>query len=215
MEHEQTKTGTTRKLFVTEYHKYKDHLLRLDGESRRMRFGMSVDDEFIANYVLKLHDMKSIVFGHIIGGNVCAAAELRPLGSQMRGEAEAAFSVEMPYQDSGIGTELLRRLVRAARNRSIHLFFNLVRGCGGRDGFCHGGSRFAAPVHARGLRGENYSPASGTASKRWRETGSRPCRAYHASNRARALPPSYNPRKSIVLPLRKARAFISAPSPTP
>jgi len=120
MEHEQTKTGATRKLFVTEYHTYKDHLLRLDDESRRMRFGMSVDDEFMANYVLRLHDMKSIVFGHIIGGNVCAAAELRPLGSQLRGEAEAAFSVETPYQDSGIGTELLGRLVRAARNRSIH-----------------------------------------------------------------------------------------------
>lgn len=119
MEHEQTKTGATRKLFVTEYHKYKDHFLRLDGESRRMRFGMSVDDEFIANYVLRLHDMKSIVFGHIIGGNVCAAAELRPLGSQMRGEAEAAFSVEKLYQDSGIGTDLLERVVRAARNRSI------------------------------------------------------------------------------------------------
>ncbi|MHA1164536.1 MAG: GNAT family N-acetyltransferase [Alphaproteobacteria bacterium] len=119
MGHEHTKTGTTRKLFVTEYHKYNDHLLRLDGESRRMRFGMSVDDEFIANYALRLHDMKSIVFGHIIGGNVCAAAELRPLGSHMGGEAEAAFSVEKPYQDSGIGTDLLGRLVRAARNRSI------------------------------------------------------------------------------------------------
>ena len=119
MAHKQLKTGTTRKLFVTEYHKYKDHLIRLDVESRRMRFGMSVRDEFIVQYAQRLNDMKSIIFGHIIGGEVCAAAELRQLESHMRGEAEAAFSVEIPYQDSGIGTDLLGRVARVARNRSI------------------------------------------------------------------------------------------------
>lgn len=111
--------GTTRKLYVTEYNKYRDHLLRLDHDSRRMRFGMVAKDDFITNYALRLHDMKSIVYGHMIGGEVRAAAELRPLGVQMRNEAEAAFSVEKPYQDSGIGTQLLGRIVRAARNRSI------------------------------------------------------------------------------------------------
>jgi GNAT superfamily N-acetyltransferase len=114
------KAGTTRKLYVTEYHKYRDHLLRLDGDSRRMRFGMTVDDGFIGDYTLRLHDMKSIVYAHTIDGDVRAAAELRPLGFQMRGEAEAAFSVEKAWQDSGIGTELLGRIVRAARNRSIN-----------------------------------------------------------------------------------------------
>jgi RimJ/RimL family protein N-acetyltransferase len=63
--------------------------------------------------------MKSIVYAHMIEGEVRAAAELRPLAGQMRGEAEAAFSVEKPFQDGGIGTELLGRIVRAARNRSI------------------------------------------------------------------------------------------------
>jgi GNAT superfamily N-acetyltransferase len=119
MTHRPAETGTTRKLFVTEYHNYRDHLLRLDDESRRMRFGMGVDNEFIANYVTLLNDMKSIVYAHMIDGEVRAAAELRPLAGQMRGEAEAAFSVEKPYQDSGIGTELVGRIVRAARNRSI------------------------------------------------------------------------------------------------
>ena len=115
--------GTTRKLYVTEYNKYRDHLLRLDHDSRRMRFGMAVDDDFIKNYALRLHDMKSIVYGHMIDGEVRAAAELRPLEVQMRSEAEAAFSVEKPYQDSGIGTELVGRIVRAARNRSIHRIY--------------------------------------------------------------------------------------------
>jgi GNAT superfamily N-acetyltransferase len=119
MTHRREETGTTRKLFVTEYHKYQDHLLRLDDESRRMRFGMGVGDEFITGYAQRLNDMKSIVYAYIIEGEVRAAAELRPLAGQMRGEAEAAFSVEKPFQDSGIGTELLGRIVRAARNRSI------------------------------------------------------------------------------------------------
>lgn len=114
-----TKTGTTRKLYVTEYHRYRDHLLRLDPDTRRMRFGMHVDERFIAGYAHRLHDMRSVVYAHIIAGEVRAAAELRPLGFQVQGEAEAAFSVENDWQDSGIGTELLGRVVRAARNRSI------------------------------------------------------------------------------------------------
>jgi GNAT superfamily N-acetyltransferase len=119
MTHRREETGTTRKLFVTEYHKYRDHLLRLDDESRRLRFGMAVGDEFITGYAERLNDMKSIVYAYMIEGEVHAAAELRPLAGQMRGEAEAAFSVEKPFQDGGIGTELLGRIVRAARNRSI------------------------------------------------------------------------------------------------
>lgn len=111
--------GTTRKLYATEYHRYRDHLLRLDADSRRMRFGMHVDDAFITDYSRRLNDLKSIVYGHIVDGEVRAAAELRPLAVNARGEAEAAFSVEKEWQDSGIGTDLLGRLVRAARNRSI------------------------------------------------------------------------------------------------
>ena len=126
------KTGTTRKLYATEYYMYRDHLLRLDDESRRMRFGMNVDDAFITGYTNRLHDMKSIVYAYIIGGEVRAAAELRPLGFQMQGEAEAAFSVEKDWQDSGIGTELLGRVVRAARNRSISRVYMNCLGESGR-----------------------------------------------------------------------------------
>ncbi|MDA7946545.1 MAG: GNAT family N-acetyltransferase [Hyphomicrobiaceae bacterium] len=123
MDRKQIETGSTRKLFVTEYHKYCDHLLKLDGESRRMRFGMAVDDQFIRNYADRLQDLKSIIYGHTVDGEVRAAAELRPLGRSVHGEAEAAFSVEENYQNSGIGTELLGRVIRAARNRSIHRIY--------------------------------------------------------------------------------------------
>lgn len=113
------RTGTTRKLYATEYGRYRDHLLRLDADSRHMRFGMAVDDAFIEDYTRRLIDLKSIVYAHIVDNEVRAAAELRPLGVNMQGEAEAAFSVEKDWQDSGIGTDLLGRIIRAARNRSI------------------------------------------------------------------------------------------------
>ena len=43
--------GTIRKLWIGESAKYRDHLLRLDPESRRNRFGGAVSDEFIENFV--------------------------------------------------------------------------------------------------------------------------------------------------------------------
>ena len=48
-----------------------------------------------------------------------AAAELKKLGDTWGREAEAAFSVEQPLQEHGIGTELMGRVIRAARNRGI------------------------------------------------------------------------------------------------
>jgi GNAT superfamily N-acetyltransferase len=65
----------------------------------------------------------SIVYGFTLDGGVRAAAELRRLGDAWGEEAEAAFSVEKAYQDQGIGTELMGRVVRAARNRGIRRLY--------------------------------------------------------------------------------------------
>ena len=115
--------GNVRKLWVTELSLFRDHLFRLDPDSRRMRFGMAVDDAFIEDYARRVVDMKSLVYAYLEAGEVRAAAELRRLGPALRGEAEAAFSVEHAYQDSGIGTDLLARIIRAARNRAIHRIY--------------------------------------------------------------------------------------------
>ena len=115
--------GNVRKLWVTELPLFRDHLLRLDQDSRRMRFGMAADDRFVEDYAMRVNDMKSLVYAYIEDGEVRAAAELRRLGPTLRGEAEAAFSVESAHQDSGIGTDLLGRIIRAARNRSIHRIY--------------------------------------------------------------------------------------------
>jgi RimJ/RimL family protein N-acetyltransferase len=115
--------GTVRKLQSNETAAFRDHLLRLDKESRRLRFAHSVSDTFIEDYAARMHDMGSIVFAYVEDGDVRAAAELRKLGDRWGTDAEAAFSVEKGHQDHGLGTELMGRVIRSARNRGIHKLY--------------------------------------------------------------------------------------------
>jgi RimJ/RimL family protein N-acetyltransferase len=115
--------GSIRKLWPTETSAFRDHLLRLDNQSRRLRFAHSVSDAFIEDYASRMSDMGSIVFAYAEDGQVHAAAELRKLGDRWGTEAEAAFSVEPTYQDHGLGTELMGRVIRSARNRGIHKLY--------------------------------------------------------------------------------------------
>ena len=115
--------GSIRKLWPNETDAFRDHLLRLDRDSRRMRFAHSVADSFIQDYAARMNDMGSIVFAYVEGSEVRAAAELRKLGDRWGTEAEAAFSVEKDFQDHGLGTELMGRVIRSARNRGIHRLY--------------------------------------------------------------------------------------------
>lgn len=115
--------GSIRKLWPQEADKFRDHLLRLDKDSRRMRFAHGVSDSFVEDYAGRMSDLGSIVYGHFENGEVRAAAELRKLGDTWGHEAEAAFSVEKAYQEKGLGTELMGRVIRSARNRGVHHLF--------------------------------------------------------------------------------------------
>jgi GNAT superfamily N-acetyltransferase len=115
--------GNIRKLWPTETDKFRDHLLRLDKHSRRMRFAHAVSDAFVEDYASRMNDMGSVVYAFVEDGEVRAAAELRKLGDTWGKEAEAAFSVEAAYQEHGIGTELMGRVIRAARNRGVSQLF--------------------------------------------------------------------------------------------
>jgi hypothetical protein len=55
--------GTIRKLWIGEAAKYRDHLLRLDPESRRNRFGGAVSDEFIENFVELTLGLDAVIHG--------------------------------------------------------------------------------------------------------------------------------------------------------
>ena len=115
--------GVIRKLLATEVAAFRDHLLRLDKDSRRQRFAHGVSDAFITDYAGRMCEMGSIVFGWIVDGEVRAAAELRKLSDTWGREAEAAFSVERAWQERGIGSELMGRVIRAARNRGVALLY--------------------------------------------------------------------------------------------
>ncbi len=119
--------GHIRKLWPTETTKFRDHLMRLDKESRRSRFAHGVSDPFIEDYAQRMNEMGSIVFGFVVQGEVRAVAELRKLGDTWGRDAEAAFSVESEFQEAGIGTELMGRVIRCARNRRVqHLYMSCL-----------------------------------------------------------------------------------------
>lgn len=113
--------GVIRKLWIGETDALRDHLLRLDRDSRRRRFGGAVSDEFIARYAATASQAGVVVHGFFLDGTLRGAAELRPLGSLFADEAEAAFSIEQPWQSHGVGSVLLERTLLSARNRRIGL----------------------------------------------------------------------------------------------
>jgi len=109
------KGGLIRKLWRVETHAYRDHLLRLDAESRRNRFCGTIADDIIRTYAATARGSDAIVHGFFADGVLRGAADLRILGR----EAEAAFSIEKPWQSHGVGSALLERSLLAARNRGI------------------------------------------------------------------------------------------------
>ncbi len=113
--------GAIRKLWTGETDAYRDHLLRLDRDSRYRRFSGAASDEFIAHHAATADEAGVVVHGFFVDGVLRGAAELRRNGSPLTHEAEAAFSIEQPWQSHGVGTELLERTLLSARNRGIKL----------------------------------------------------------------------------------------------
>ncbi|HEX4407946.1 MAG TPA: GNAT family N-acetyltransferase [Xanthobacteraceae bacterium] len=108
--------GVIRKLWIGETAKYRDHILRLDAESRRNRFAGAVSDEFVGRYAELTTSLDAVVHGFFVDGTMRGAAELRQIDAR---QAEAAISVEKRWQSHGVGSALLRRTLLAARNRGF------------------------------------------------------------------------------------------------
>jgi RimJ/RimL family protein N-acetyltransferase len=110
--------GIVRKLWASDAQAYGDHLQRLDEISRRNRFGGTVADTFIRGHAERAFEPENVLYGFLADGVLRGVAELRPF-SPHAPQAEAAFSIERPWQSHGVGTELLERTLLAARNRGI------------------------------------------------------------------------------------------------
>jgi GNAT superfamily N-acetyltransferase len=114
--------GHVRKLWPTDKTAFREHLLRLDFETRRKRFAMAASDHFIERYAATCFRLDSIIHGYFVGGTLRGVGELRLLDTTST-QAEAAFSVETDWQGTGVGTDLMEHTLLTARNRGVSKVF--------------------------------------------------------------------------------------------
>lgn len=95
----------------------RDHLLRLDPESRHDRFHGFMDDSFIERYAAKCADDGTVIIAYIEDGVVRGAAELHPPDQSPDSQPEIAFSVEARVRRQGVGSILFKKLIAEARSK--------------------------------------------------------------------------------------------------
>jgi GNAT superfamily N-acetyltransferase len=95
----------------------RDHLLRLDPESRHDRFHGFMDDSFIERYAAKCADDGTVIIAYIEDGVVRGAAELHPPEQSPDSLPEIAFSVEARVRRQGVGSILFKKLIAEARSK--------------------------------------------------------------------------------------------------
>lgn len=93
----------------------RDHLLRLDRDSRHDRFNGFLDDGFIERYAARCAADGTIIVAYMENGVVRGAAELHPPEQSEDGLPEVAFSVEGCVRRRGVGSLLFQRVISEAR----------------------------------------------------------------------------------------------------
>lgn len=109
--------GTIRTLTAREMPLLREHLLRLDAESRRDRFNGAIDERFIESYAERCLADGTVVIAYVEDDKVVAAAELHQPDTAPDGLPEIAFSVEPHVRRKGLGSILFRRLIAEAEGR--------------------------------------------------------------------------------------------------
>jgi RimJ/RimL family protein N-acetyltransferase len=107
-----------RKLFPSEASKLSDHLVRLTPEARSLRFMGGMHDVAVREHCERLNWLRTVVIGYLDAGVLRAAAELHVASNHVPVLCEVAVTVETAWQGQGVATELVRRALGIARNRS-------------------------------------------------------------------------------------------------
>ena len=76
------KGGLIRKLWSVETHAYRDHLLRLDPESRRNSFNAAIADDAVRGFAETARGSDVILHGFFVDGVLRGVADLRILGRE-------------------------------------------------------------------------------------------------------------------------------------
>ncbi|HEY1887031.1 MAG TPA: GNAT family N-acetyltransferase [Roseiarcus sp.] len=116
-----------RRLWPSDKEAFRDHLLSLDPQSRHLRFGGGMSDDFLVRYAQNCFGKGDLLYGAFVDGEMVGAAELRsnqalwseqaPFGAHI--QAEAALSVDQHYRRRGIGENLFKRILRGAANHGV------------------------------------------------------------------------------------------------
>jgi GNAT superfamily N-acetyltransferase len=109
--------GSIRTLTAREMPLLREHLLRLDPQSRRDRFNGAADESFVESYAARCLADGTVVIAYVEDGKVLGAAELHQPDSSGDGIPEIAFSVERSARRKGVGSILFKRLITEAEGR--------------------------------------------------------------------------------------------------
>jgi GNAT superfamily N-acetyltransferase len=114
-----------KSLSPSNIHLFPEHLLRLEIECRRSRFGSAASDRLVLDYAARIDCSSTTVLACFIDGQMRGAAELKSLDATWCARAEAAFSVERPWQGYGLGTALMSHIIATARQRAVeHIYLS-------------------------------------------------------------------------------------------
>ena len=159
----------------------RDHLLRLDRESRHDRFHGFMDDSFVERYAEKCANDGTLIIAYLEDGVVRGAAELHPPGTSPDLLPEIAFSVEASLRRQGVGSLLFRKLIEEARAKGYR-FLRITTGAQ-NEAMRTLANKFGAHLTFR------YGESTGTID-------------------VKELPRSEPARSAIVTPVDAARAVI-------
>jgi len=108
-------SGVIRQLRPSDRCRFKEHLLRLDAESRHDRFNGGTSQGFVAAYADRCFGDGATVVAYVEDDQVLGAAELHERPEFDIPTAEIAFSVERVLQHRGLGRRLFRRIIGHAQ----------------------------------------------------------------------------------------------------
>lgn len=97
---------------------FRAHIHELHFEDFRDRFNGLVSDYWLDTYIVKSLN-EAIVIGAFDDDHLVAVAELHTGGQIEPGQGESAFSVASDWRHKGLGTILLKALLRAASENDV------------------------------------------------------------------------------------------------
>lgn len=95
------------------------HLLNLDTEGRRARFGGAVNDGFLVGYAERVNFANTALVGSFVDGTLRGVCELRSLSVAWAAEAEIALSVDKSCRGRAVGSLLMQSTLELARRKGL------------------------------------------------------------------------------------------------